>query len=72
MPENKFREGIVFMKFKFASAFIFLVILLGLVGHYLLDGHKVFKETRRGHTASIHIALDHHNDFSAERRGQTA
>ncbi|NUI22279.1 MULTISPECIES: hypothetical protein [Bacillus amyloliquefaciens group] len=56
------------MKFKFASAFIFLVILLGLVGHYLLDGHKVFKEARRGHTASIHIA----HDFSAERRGQTA
>ncbi|QHQ59146.1 hypothetical protein [Bacillus velezensis] len=60
------------MKFKFASAFIFLVILLGFAGHYLLDDHKVFKEVRRGHTASIHIALDHHNDFSAERRGQTA
>ncbi|MGG1758500.1 hypothetical protein ACTWKC_18140 [Bacillus sp. 4A_MP3] len=60
------------MKFKLASAFIFLVILLGLVGHYLLDDHKVLKEARRGHTASIQIALDHHNDFSVERRGQTA
>lgn len=71
MPENKSREGIVFMKFKLASSFIFLVILLGLVGHYLLNDHKVLKEARRGHTASIQIALDHH-DFSVERRGQTA
>lgn len=72
MPENKFREGIVFMKFKFPSAFIFLVILLGIVGHHFLDDHKVLKEARRGHTASIQIALDHHSDFSVERRGQTA
>lgn len=53
MPKNKFREGIVFMKFKAASVFILFIVLLGFLGIYFASNPSEMHEARRGHTASI-------------------
>lgn len=34
---NKFREGIVFMKFKYVFVFILVIVLIGFVSIYLIN-----------------------------------
>ncbi|OCB94466.1 hypothetical protein SRCM101294_02648 [Bacillus amyloliquefaciens] len=63
MPKNIFREGIVFMNTKGASAFILFIVLLGFLGHYLVSNPSEFHEARRGQTASVDFAGHKQVDF---------
>lgn len=65
MHKNIFREGIVFMNIRGASAFILFIVLLGFLGHYLVSNPSEFHEARRGQTASVDFVGHKQVDYNA-------